>query len=151
VRSLGLTRNRDGTGISCWIRCWKTGEVHVMRRRRSKDTSQGTWTLPQPRLLDRFIDAMRTSPCGDGGLAASLFQGSAACPSFCLFSSGSACSLCLASCQRQQKNAVIPYPHYPGQWPTAPSVDSVISCISISVRASSTAYFVLSRTLSLVH
>ena len=59
------------------------------------------------------------------GLAASLSQGIAVSPSFCPFSFENACGHCLSSCQRQEKSAVIPHPRSPGQWPTAPSVDSV--------------------------
>jgi hypothetical protein len=70
VRSWGLTRNRDLTGKSRWTGRGKKGEDHAswqtspMRRRQSQGASQGTCRLPQPRLLGRFIDAIRMAPCG---------------------------------------------------------------------------------------
>ena len=69
------------------------------------------------------------------GLAAALFLGSAASPSFCLYSSRRACGRGLSCRHRQQKSTVPPHPCCPGSWPTAPLGDSVKPCISISIRA----------------
>jgi hypothetical protein len=85
------------------------------------------------------------------GLAASLSQGLAASPSFCLFSSGRASGHCLSPCQRQQKSVALPSPLLLWEMvDCAFSRPRASALTSSSVRASYTAYVMLSRTLQLV-
>jgi hypothetical protein len=105
--------------------------------------------LPQECTPGTLSDAMRVTPCGDGGLAASLFQGIAASLSFCL-SSFVGDEASAAPCTKGNKKAQSHHTHVAlGNGRLRFSRQCSSSLTSIRVRASCTAYFVLSRTLHL--
>ena len=98
VRRRGLTRNRDLAETSHWTRRWKMGEGYT----------RCEYESPQWVIADNLRDTMRMAPCGHGACGA-LFQGIAASPSFCPFSSDNVSGRYLPSRRRQQKKA---QPHH---------------------------------------
>ena len=81
--------------------------------------------MPQPGLLGKLIDAMRTTPCGGGGLQRHFSTVSLQAFRFACALLGTRAVAAFPRAKGNKKSAVTPYPPCPGLWPTAPSVDSV--------------------------
>ena len=136
VRSAGLMRNRDLTETPCRTRRGKNGEVHAMRGQEAEGASQSRCRLPQRRICGRLRDAMRTLPCGLGGLQRHLSTVPLQALRFASALLGARAVAASPRATDHKESAVPPHPRCLGPWPTAPAVDSVQSFISISVRAS---------------